>query len=113
MKSKVILSYQVLSYLNLSIKLNQNEHLLHEDDIIALIEKEGDNIAVVLLPGVQYYTGQLLNIERLTDIAHKKGIIVGLDAAHAVGNVPLYLHDWGLDFAVWCTYKVTTAANVH
>jgi len=78
-----------------------------------MIKKEEHHLALILLPGVQYYTGQLLNIERLTEAAHNKGIFIGLDAAHAVGNVPLYLHDWGIDFAVWCTYKVRSTISVY
>jgi kynureninase len=60
---------------------------------------------LVLLPGVQYYTGQFLNLQRITATAHRYNISVGFDLAHAVGNVPLQLHDWDVDFAVWCNYK--------
>ena len=74
--------------------------------MIKTINEEGDSVAVILLPGLQYYTGQFVNVEKLTEAAHAKGIIVGVDCAHAVGNVPLRLHDWNVDFAAWCTYKV-------
>jgi kynureninase len=74
-----------------------------------LIQEEGDSVALFLLPGIQYYTGQLFNMPILTQAAHAKGIIVGADLAHAAGNVPLYLHDWGIDFAAWCSYKFLNA----
>ena len=79
--------------------------LLSEDGICALIEKHRDSLALVLLPGVQYYTGQFLDLNRITVAAHRYNIPVGFDLAHAVGNVPLELHQWDVDFAVWCNYK--------
>lgn len=87
--------------------MTQGEHLLNEDDILKLIEEEGDHVKVALFPAVQYYTGQLLNVKKLTEAAHRKGIIVGVDLAHAVGNVNIELDDWNVDFAAWCTYKVS------
>lgn len=83
----------------------QGESLIREEDAVRVIESEGDTVSIFLIPGIQYYTGQLFNIPRLTQVAHSKGITVGVDLAHAAGNVPLHLHDWGVDFAVWCTYK--------
>ena len=81
------------------------EYTLRLEDILATLETEGDSIALVLFSGVQYYTGQLFAIDQITRAAHIKGCVVGWDLAHAVGNVPLSLHRWEVDFAVWCSYK--------
>ncbi|KAJ3137004.1 Kynureninase (L-kynurenine hydrolase) [Physocladia obscura] len=81
------------------------EFNLRIEDIIATIEREGDSVALVLFSGVQYYTGQFFDLKRITDAGHAVGARVGFDLAHAVGNVPLSLHDWDVDFAAWCTYK--------
>ncbi len=75
------------------------------DDLIEKIDAAGDTLALVLLPGVQYRNGQVLDIARLTAAAHRVGARIGFDLAHAVGNVPLNLHDHAVDFAVWCHYK--------
>jgi kynureninase len=75
------------------------------EEIEALLETEGGKIALVMLPGVQYYSGQAFDLKRISAAAHKAGCKVGFDLAHAVGNVPLALHDAGPDFAVWCNYK--------
>ncbi|KAF9264796.1 kynureninase [Marasmius fiardii PR-910] len=83
----------------------EGEYTLRTEDILDTIEKEGDTIALVLFSGIQYYTGQLFAMETITLKAKEKGCICGWDLAHAVGNVPLSLHDWNVDFAVWCTYK--------
>lgn len=85
------------------------EQCLREEDIEDLLAREGETIALVLLPGVQYYTGQYLDIGRLTRAAHAQGCTVGVDLAHAAGNLPLELHEWGPDFAVWCHYKYCNA----
>ena len=71
-----------------------------------IIRQNGNEIAVVMLPGIQYYTGQLFDIPKITTEAQKLGCTVGWDLAHAVGNVKLALHDWNVDFAAWCSYKV-------
>lgn len=77
--------------------------------VLALIDSHADSTALLLLPGIQYYTGQLFDISLITAHAHSKGIVVGWDLAHAAGNVELKLHDWDVDFAVWCTYKYMNA----
>jgi kynureninase len=96
------------------------EQLLRQEDLIAEIERQGARLALVLLPGVQYLTGQRLDIRALTDVAHRVGAIAGFDLAHAIGNLPLALHDWNVDFAAWCSYKylnggpgATAGAFVH
>jgi kynureninase len=83
----------------------KGEELLNYDDLYQIIEQQGDEIALILLPGVQYYTGQVLDIKTITAKAHAKGIMVGFDLAHAVGNIELELHNWQVDFACWCSYK--------
>ncbi|XP_033640545.1 kynureninase-like [Asterias rubens] len=87
------------------LKSRKDEQAVHMSDVIDTIEREGDSIAVILLPGVQYYTGQIFDMEAITKAGHQKGCIVGFDLAHAVGNIELQLHDWDVDFASWCTYK--------
>jgi len=83
----------------------EGEHRLRTAELAALLERRGHEIALLLLPGVQYYTGQCLDMAEICRLARQHGVTVGLDLAHAVGNVPLSLHDWGADFAVWCSYK--------
>lgn len=75
------------------------------EEIIETLEREGDSIALVLLGGVNYLTGELLDMAAITAAGHRAGAVVGWDLAHAIGNVPLQLHDWGADFALWCSYK--------
>jgi kynureninase len=75
------------------------------EDLCELIEREGQRLAIVVLPGVQYLTGRRFDIRQLTHVAHRQGCVIGFDLAHAIGNVPLALHDWDADFAVWCGYK--------
>lgn len=78
---------------------------LSQDAIQRVLDEHGTRIALVLLPGVQYLTGQVLDLRAITGIAHRKGCMVGFDLAHAIGNIPLKLHDTHCDFAVWCSYK--------
>lgn len=93
----------------LEVAPRAEEHLLRTEDLIALLEREGSSIATVMLPGVQYLNGQCLDMQAITAAAHAQGCIVGFDLAHAMGNVPLQLHDWNVDFAVWCSYKYLNA----
>lgn len=81
------------------------EQTLRADDIMATIAEHGDELALVMLPGVQYYTGQVLPMADIVAAGHAVGAIVGFDLAHAIGNVELSLHDWDVDFAAWCSYK--------
>ena len=82
-----------------------NENLLRIEDLKEIIKKNGDEIALILVGGVNYYTGQLLDLKKIAKIGHSKGCKVGIDLAHGVGNVNLKLHESGIDFAAWCTYK--------
>ena len=82
-----------------------NENLLRIEDLKEIIKKNGDEIALILVGGVNYYTGQLLDLKKIAQIGHSKGCKVGIDLAHGVGNVNLKLHESGIDFAAWCTYK--------
>jgi len=92
---------------NSLIKLRpiDGESAIRTEDIAAILEAEGDEIALIMLGGVNYYTGQVFDFEIITRLAHSKGIAVGFDLAHAAGNIKLELHKWGVDFAVWCSYK--------
>lgn len=81
------------------------DNVLTTDEIITVISEHSDTTALILLPGIQYYTGQLLDIPTITSFARSHGIFIIWDLAHAVGNVPLSLHDWDVDAAAWCTYK--------
>ncbi|MGL4598619.1 MAG: kynureninase, partial [Bacteroidia bacterium] len=81
------------------------EHTIRTEDILAAIEREGDSLAVVMIGGVNYFTGQLFDMSTITKAAHAVGALAGFDLAHAAGNVKLQLHDWGVDFAAWCSYK--------
>ena len=87
------------------LRPGEGKHTIVTADVARVLEHEGESIALVLLPGVQYYTGQAFEIEAITRLAHEKGCVVGFDLAHAAGNLVLRLHEWNVDFAVWCTYK--------
>ncbi len=89
----------------IEIKSRESEWFIHTDDILEVLENEGESIALVLLGGVNYLTGQAFEMKKITTVAQSQGCIVGFDLAHAVGNIPLALHDWNVDFAVWCNYK--------
>jgi kynureninase len=83
----------------------QGEYTLHTEDILAAIDRHQDELALVLFSGLQYYSGQVFDMPAITRAGQAAGAKVGFDLAHAVGNIPLQLHDWGPDFAVWCSYK--------
>ncbi len=89
----------------IKLKPRDGEYCLRTEDIIKEIYKHGDELAVVLLGGVNYYTGQAFEIEPITFATHLVGAIAGFDLAHAAGNIKLSLHNWKVDFACWCTYK--------
>jgi kynureninase len=82
-----------------------SQPILPTEKIVDIIDRHASGTALILLPGVQFYTGQYLDIAKITAHAHSKGILVGWDCAHAVGNVELKLHEWDVDFAAWCNYK--------
>lgn len=83
----------------------EGEATWRTEDILERIAREGNSLALVMLPGVNYVTGQVFDIEAITRAAKAVGAMVGWDLAHAAGNIPLRLHDWGADFAAWCSYK--------
>lgn len=89
------------------IEVNPGEgaYSLRTEDILATIEANKDEVAVVLFGGINYYSGQVLDMKAITEAAHKAGAYAGFDLAHAAGNITLRLHDWNVDFACWCTYK--------
>jgi kynureninase len=93
----------------IEIQPRHGERTLRTADMIERIEREGCRLSLVLLPGVQYLTGQLLDMPALIAAARRVGANVGVDLAHAIGNTPLQLHDWNPDFAVWCSYKYLNA----
>ena len=89
----------------IELKRREGEHNLRLEDILAKIEEVGDELALVMIGGVNYYTGQVFDIKTITEAGHKAGAVVGWDLAHAAGNIALHLHDWNVDFASWCSYK--------
>ena len=89
----------------IEIKPRPNEQTIRHVDILAAINEHADSLALVLFGGVNYYTGQVFNMQSITQAAHHAGALAGFDLAHAAGNIELNLHDWNVDFACWCTYK--------
>jgi len=83
----------------------EGEVCIRHEDVLAAIEKNKDSVATILIGGVNYYNGQVFDMEGITEAGHKAGALVGFDLAHAAGNIKLELHDWDVDFACWCSYK--------
>ncbi|WP_375238229.1 kynureninase [Aurantibacter sp.] len=86
-------------------KAREGEELANYNDLETILAEQGDEIALIMIGGVNYYTGQFFDLKRITELGHKNGCIVGFDCAHGAGNVDLDLHNSGADFAVWCSYK--------
>ncbi len=93
----------------LELHPRKGEHILKTEDILETIKNHSSELALVMMSGVQYYTGQWFDMEKISACAKDYGIPVGFDLAHAIGNVPLQLHEWGVDFATWCSYKYLNA----
>jgi kynureninase len=89
----------------IEVKPREGEECIQHEDILKAIELHGDELALVMFSGINYYTGQLFNMQSITAAAQKAGAKVGFDLAHAAGNVPMQMHDWNVDFACWCSYK--------
>ena len=87
------------------VKRRKGEHNIRLEDVVAKIEELGEELALVLIGGVNYYTGQVFDMKTITEAGHNVGAYVGWDLAHAAGNIELQLHDWQVDFAAWCSYK--------
>ncbi|MCY7347634.1 MAG: kynureninase, partial [Pyrinomonadaceae bacterium] len=104
-KSQILFHGGAVENWLIELKPRDGETTLRTEDIEQTIVGNGDSIALVLLGGVNYYTGQAFDMKRVTEIGHRVGAVVGFDLAHAAGNIELKLHDWNADFAAWCSYK--------
>ncbi len=93
----------------IEVSPGEGEKLLHTEDIVHAIREHGSQLSLVLFGGINYYTGQLYDMKRITEAAHEAGAYAGFDLAHVAGNVPVQLHNWQADFAVWCSYKYLNA----
>jgi kynureninase len=93
----------------IEISPREGEKIVDTKDILETIEQHASSIAIVIMGGMNYYTGQFFDLEKIATTAHKAGAICGFDLAHVVGNIPLQLHQWNIDFAVWCSYKYLNA----
>ncbi len=89
----------------IEIEPREGEYHIRHEDIYTAIEKNKDSLALIMIGGVNYFSGQVFDMKAITEAGHKAGAIVGFDLAHAAGNLKLQLHDWNVDFAAWCSYK--------
>jgi kynureninase len=89
----------------IELRSKSGHPVIPTEEILEVIEREGDQVALVMLGGVNYYSGQAFEMDKITQAGHAKGCVVGFDLAHAAGNLHLQLHDWDVDFACWCSYK--------
>ena len=89
----------------IEIEPREGEYHIREEDILNAIDENKDSLALVMIGGVNYFTGQVFDMQAIAAAAHQAGALVGFDLAHAAGNIPLQLHDWNVDFAAWCSYK--------
>jgi kynureninase len=89
----------------ITISPRKGEHCIRQEDILETLEKNKDSVALVLMSGANYHTGQIVDMQGITTSAHNAGALVGFDLAHAIGNIKLELHNWNVDFACWCSYK--------
>ncbi len=89
----------------IELKAMEGEHAIRNEDVISSIKKYGNEVALVIMGGINYYSGQVFDMQSITAAAHEVGAVCGFDLAHAVGNIELKLHDWNVDFACWCSYK--------
>ena len=93
----------------IELRPRDGESILRTEDIIDTIERDAKQIALIMIGGVNYYTGQAFDMKAITAAGHNAGAIVGFDLAHAAGNIELHLHEWDVDFAAWCSYKYLNA----
>ena len=93
----------------IEVKPTGENQILQDEDVVAAIQQHSDEIALVFLGGINYYTGHVFDMKSISAVAHKYGALVGFDLAHAIGNIELHLHDWEVDFACWCSYKYLNA----